>query len=268
GNLYAGGGFTTAGGTSANRIAQWDGTAWTALGSGMNNFVYALTTDADGNLYAGGDFFVAGGTSVNRIAKWDGTAWTALGSGMNNAVNALTAHTSAVVSAASGESVAPARVGGSTATDAILNLYAGGEFTTADGNQSANIGQWTVDPPLTVTLGYFLAAPNDDGVRIEWSTVTEMGNAGFNLYVETNAGREQINPELIPSAAIDSVEPQRYAYNAIGVQGDAFFIELVGIDGGSKLFGPFALGVPFGSSPATDAAEDGYRIFLPSVLNH
>ena len=36
GNLYAGGDFTTAGGVSANRIAKWDGSSWSALGSGMN----------------------------------------------------------------------------------------------------------------------------------------------------------------------------------------------------------------------------------------
>ena len=35
--LYAGGDFTTAGGVAANRIAKWDGSSWSALGSGMND---------------------------------------------------------------------------------------------------------------------------------------------------------------------------------------------------------------------------------------
>ena len=70
GNLYAGGSFTTAGGTTTvNRIAKWNGTSWSALGAGMNNSVQALTIDASGNLYAGGSFTTAGGTTVNRIAK-------------------------------------------------------------------------------------------------------------------------------------------------------------------------------------------------------
>ena len=34
-NLYAGGNFTTAGGVPANYIAKWDGSAWSALGSGI-----------------------------------------------------------------------------------------------------------------------------------------------------------------------------------------------------------------------------------------
>ena len=33
-NLYAGGYFTKAGGVPANYIAKWDGSAWSALGSG------------------------------------------------------------------------------------------------------------------------------------------------------------------------------------------------------------------------------------------
>ena len=37
GNLYAGGDFTTAGGVSANRVAKWNGSKWSALGSGLNN---------------------------------------------------------------------------------------------------------------------------------------------------------------------------------------------------------------------------------------
>ena len=34
--LYAGGDFTTAGGAPANNIAAWNGSSWSALGSGMN----------------------------------------------------------------------------------------------------------------------------------------------------------------------------------------------------------------------------------------
>src|SRR5262249_22825920 len=34
-DLYAGGYFTTAGGTVANHIAKWNGSGWSALGSGV-----------------------------------------------------------------------------------------------------------------------------------------------------------------------------------------------------------------------------------------
>src|SRR5262249_22910409 len=42
-NLYAGGNFTNAGGVAATNIAKWNGSSWSALGSGMaGGSVYAL----------------------------------------------------------------------------------------------------------------------------------------------------------------------------------------------------------------------------------
>jgi hypothetical protein len=72
---------------SASRIARWNGTSWSALGSGISglpNFtsVNALTVLPNGDLVAGGQFTSAGGVSANGIARWDGTSWSALGSGM------------------------------------------------------------------------------------------------------------------------------------------------------------------------------------------
>jgi len=128
--LYAGGSFTTAGGVAASRIARWDGTSWSVLGSGMNGSVRALTVHDGGGgpaLYAGGDFTTAGGVAASRIARWDGTSWAALGSGMNLVggdndanVNALTVHDNGGVPA----------------------LYAGGEFTTAGGVAASRIARW------------------------------------------------------------------------------------------------------------------------------
>ena len=115
GNVYAAGNFSTAGGGSANRIAKWDGSSWSTLGSGMSSTVYALAVDGS-NLYAGGYFTTAGGVVVNRIAKWDGSSWSALGSGMGSTVYALAVN------------------GG--------NLYAGGSFTTAGGVSANRVAKW------------------------------------------------------------------------------------------------------------------------------
>ena len=66
-DLYVGGHFLTAGGVTANNIAKWDGTTWTALGSGViitnnNTFTYvrALAADGLGHLFVGGSFTQAG----------------------------------------------------------------------------------------------------------------------------------------------------------------------------------------------------------------
>src|SRR5256885_11868144 len=80
-DLYAGGEFTTAGGSAANYIAKWNGSSWSALGSGMNSNVYALAASGS-DLYAGGYFTTAGGSTANYIARWNGSSWSALGSGM------------------------------------------------------------------------------------------------------------------------------------------------------------------------------------------
>ena len=98
---------------------------WSALGSGMDNEVYALAVSGT-DLYAGGWFTTAGGVSANYIAKWDGSAWSALGSGMDNGVNALAM----------------------SATD----LYAGGQFTTAGGKVSANVAKALLPVDTTTTV--------------------------------------------------------------------------------------------------------------------
>src|SRR5437016_628427 len=55
GNLYIGGNFTLVGDVIANHIAKWNGTNWTALGSGTSDKVYALAVSGN-NLYVGGAF--------------------------------------------------------------------------------------------------------------------------------------------------------------------------------------------------------------------
>jgi hypothetical protein len=115
GTLYASGYFTNAGGISASNIAQWNGSSWSALGSGMNNEVYGLAVSGS-TLYAAGFFTTAGGSNANYIAQWNGTNWSALGSGLDSPVNALA-------------------VSGGT-------LYAAGYFSTAGGSAANNIAQW------------------------------------------------------------------------------------------------------------------------------
>ena len=78
--LYAGGEFTTAGGISASKIAKWAGSAWEAMGTGVNGNVYSMLFQ-NGKLYIGGTFSSVNGVAANNIAMYDGS-WHALGAGL------------------------------------------------------------------------------------------------------------------------------------------------------------------------------------------
>ncbi len=131
--LFAGGDFVRAGDVSAPKIAKWNGSNWSALGTGLDGQVSALTTFDDGTgraLYAGGFFATAGGVQANRVAKWDGSNWAALGGGIDDRVRAL-----AVFDDGNGDA-----------------LYAGGFFTTANGVPVNRVAKW--DGANWVPLGF------------------------------------------------------------------------------------------------------------------
>jgi hypothetical protein len=134
--MFVGGEFTTAGGATANRIAKWDGSSWSALGSGLTGGavngggVLALTTFDDGSgagpaLYAGGSFANAGGVAANRVARWNGATWAPLGSGIGGfqaQVNALTTF--------------------DDGTGGGPSLYVGGSFSNAGGVPASGVARW------------------------------------------------------------------------------------------------------------------------------
>jgi len=125
-DIYAGGTFTSAGGTPANNIAKWNGSSWGALGAGTSGEVHALAV-CGSDLYAGGYFLRAGGKTANGIARWNGNSWSALGLGLRGR-SPFTA---------SGEGLA---VFGS-------DVYVGGDFTAATNLTGSvvvvsNIARW------------------------------------------------------------------------------------------------------------------------------
>jgi hypothetical protein len=125
--LYAGGSFTSAGGVAASSIAKFDGTGWSALGSGIDGGVknvVSLTVFDDGAgpaLYAGGNFTSAGGTPAKNIAQWNGAGWSALGAGLGDY------YTFALAGFDDGSGPA---------------LFAGGSFATAGTSSAQRIARW------------------------------------------------------------------------------------------------------------------------------
>ena len=149
--VYAGGAFNTAGGVTADSVAEWNGSSWSGFGSGMNSFVSALAVVGN-TLYVGGDFItVAGGISANYIAQWNGSSWSGLSSGMDSDVFAL----------------------------AVLgtNLYAGGDFSTAGGVSANCVAQWNGSAWSAMDLGVSGAGSDGYGPYVNALVV-----AGTNLY--------------------------------------------------------------------------------------
>lgn len=89
GDLVASGFFYTAGGVTVNSIARWNGSVWSAFGSGMTTtslattaLLHDLIVMPNGDLVASGNFDTAGGTPAANIARWNGEKWLALGAGI------------------------------------------------------------------------------------------------------------------------------------------------------------------------------------------
>lgn len=127
GNLYMGGEFpelwdgdALAEDFNMSGIAMYDGSNWTPLGTGLNEYCRAMH-EYNGDIIAGGYFTEAGGTPANKIAKWNGTNWAAMGAGFD--------------AAGIDEYVKSAAI-----WDGIF--FAGGAYTQAEGNSMNFISQW------------------------------------------------------------------------------------------------------------------------------
>ncbi len=199
--LYAGGFFTLAGGSSASRLARWDGKTWQDVGGGLTGpgaaSVRALLVIDDGDhdsLIVGGNFIQAGKTAVKNVARWDGTAWSSLGDGLIHRVRdleifddgtgpALYAATdigneSGGVWKFDGEAWSVVGGGITTPSGMVLalevfddgsgpRLIAGGIFTIAGGQDAFLIAQWNGQSwspvGIGVNEGVFSLKSFDDG---------------------------------------------------------------------------------------------------------
>ncbi len=178
-DVYVGGAFTQAGSVSARNVAKWNGTSWSALGSGLANgvSVNARAIAVSGSeVYVGGDLSEAdggpedGGVLASRIAKWNSSTntWSALGSGLNGTVFTIVVSGNDVYvggnfsQAGSGVASRIARWNtvtntwsalGTSANNGVIGsvraigvsgslVYVGGIFTTAGGIPANNVAVW------------------------------------------------------------------------------------------------------------------------------
>lgn len=80
GNLYFGGDFANiSSDTDMSRIAQYDGSTFSALDTGVDDNVHTVLVHSDGSVYIGGEFATVSGTALNFLAQWINNAWYKVG---------------------------------------------------------------------------------------------------------------------------------------------------------------------------------------------
>lgn len=141
GQLLAAGDFAATLGQPGARLALWNGTAWQALGNGVDGQVAAMARLPNGDLVVGGRFATAGGVPCSNIARWDGTSWNNLGTG----IPAPGPFTNSV----------PVKA---LTVDPAGTLWVGGDFAIAGGVPCANIARW--DGATWSPVGAGLSAAN------------------------------------------------------------------------------------------------------------
>ncbi len=155
-NIYVGGTFTSIGGVSATNIAKWDGSAWSALGSGVNGACNDIKIDSTNKVYVGGAFTSAGGVSnTGYFAMWNGS-WNALGTGLDATCNAL-------------------------AIDSSNRVYLAGAFTLCGGSTSWHIGSWDGTAYDTTSFTGGLRGTNNTGNALAINSSGILYIGGFNI---------------------------------------------------------------------------------------
>ena len=191
-NLWAAGGFESAGGESSDGVARWDGFDWIGLGSGPVGTVRTLAVypAASGGVtlprvHAGGNFTQIGQQQAARVAFYNGEGWSPLTGGADGAVRTVL-------------------VDGP-------GLYVGGSFAVVGGVAVDGIAHW--DGAIWSDLdGGLVSAPNginalalfDEGAG---PRLFAGGTAGIDrLWRYDGNGWSPAGPDFIVPGSIEALE--------------------------------------------------------------
>jgi hypothetical protein len=207
-NVYVGGLFTNAAGIpQADKVAKWNGSTWSALGSNaagddgaLNDSVTALAVSGT-DVYVGGWFQNAAGIpTADHVAKWNGSSWSAMGS--NGAGNGAINGPVDVLKVSGG------------------NVYVGGAFNNAAG-LAAGLGIAMWNGSTWSTLGS-TAATNG---------VNDIAISGGDIYVGTSTADIAGIPEADGVAKWNGSTWSALGSNGSGngaIQGDVFATAMCG----------------------------------------
>ena len=150
--LIAAGTFSIAGTNNLNKIARWNGSIWSALGTGIrgggSSSIVLESIVYNNELLVAGNFDSAGTVACKDIAKWNGTNWSGFGTGSNADISSLAFY--------NGE------------------LYAGGTFTNIGGVPAKHIAKW--NGSNWQALGVGLTAYNVNDLCVYQNELYAVGN--------------------------------------------------------------------------------------------
>ncbi|MBL8737230.1 MAG: hypothetical protein JNL12_12440, partial [Planctomycetes bacterium] len=146
GDLVVGGSFTTIGGITAQRVARWDGSTWSAIGPGLPGTVQGLGVLPNGDLVAGG---------LGGVFRWDGSTWSTLLTLSTITRLAVLANGDVLVAAGVGGTSLRWWNGTTSSTIPVMGLFVnaitqlpngdvviGGWFNSVGGVPANNIARW------------------------------------------------------------------------------------------------------------------------------
>jgi hypothetical protein len=176
-----------------------------------------------------------------------------------------------------------------SADEARACRYDGSTWDCGDGNNNDSVSNrvtrtnvtqfspWAAGNaalPLAVNLASFVAEGDFDQVHIEWQTVSERNNLGFNLYRGTTAslpelggtegGLMQLNPSLSPAQAPGSGQGAAYEFVDQQVEDGTtyyYWLEDVDVNGSTTLHGPVSATI----NTPTAISLNGLTINMPTI---
>jgi hypothetical protein len=123
GDLLIGGAFGAIDSVAAAGVARWNGSSWSAIGSGVDGAVHDLLVTSSGALFASGMFAVGSPPVAANVAQWNGSSWQALGSGTQS-------------------TVLPFYAGAYALAESAGSVVAAGQFDLAGGVPAFKVAQW------------------------------------------------------------------------------------------------------------------------------
>lgn len=138
---------------------------------------------------------------------------------------------------------------------------------------SQDVATLVTSTPLAVTLASFDAQSQDSAVLVTWETVSEIDNAGFNLYRTDAAGNSPEPGDLlvfVPSAAPGSGQGSRCQWIDPAIEPSTavfYWLESVDLNGDTDLHGPVRVDMQAPTSVRLmqfDAASQRLPIGMPT----